>query len=97
VKNKKQETWEDYNLLLKTPMEKFMLVYMLVMFLVGFGFGTNLVNKPILIAGMPILWLWWLFWLGVYIIGTYILNFKMMGMDTHFSEAEELGVKKKAV
>ena len=79
------ETWEDYNLLLKTPMEKFMFIYMLVVLLFGNGVGTVLVNQPTLVFGMPILWIWYLAWWIIYVIGTYILNYKMLGIDKNLT------------
>lgn len=72
---------KDYNLIFLTVKEKWHAITMLVILLMGWGPGTHIANKAELIAGVPMLWLWWVCWFVVWCLGMYRLIFKSGGKE----------------
>jgi hypothetical protein len=60
----------------KSLFRKLLLLYA-VTFLLSNGPGLLLVNKPVLVAGMPILYVWALFW-GVVQIGIILYAYRRL-------------------
>lgn len=80
-KSEEDRERDSLSLIFLTVKEKWFAVLVNVVLLIGWGPGTIIANRPILVGGIPMLWLWWVCWFVAWCIGMYLLIFKSGGRE----------------
>lgn len=75
--NKKER--KNFSLIFLTKKEKVHTLLVFIVLLMGWGPGTIIANKHQLVAGIPMLWFWWLCWFVAWCVAEYFLMFKSGG------------------
>lgn len=70
---------KNYSLIFLTKKEKIHTLFVFIVLLMGWGPGAVIANKHQLMAGIPMLWLWWLCWFVLWCVAKYFLMFKSGG------------------
>ena len=80
--NKKYSPAEEKSIRKKLSMvflskkERRSIIVLLIILLLGWGPGELIASKAILVAGVPLLWLWWICWWVLWVFAMYRLIFK---------------------
>ncbi|MGI6002459.1 MAG: hypothetical protein ACOX74_02390 [Lachnospiraceae bacterium] len=74
--NSDKEVRKKLSIVFLSKNEKKSLLALLIILLIGWGPGELIASKPVLIMGVPALWLWWICWWVVWVIAMYFLIYK---------------------
>ncbi len=65
---------DEFNIIFTSKTQKKQLLVNLIIWLMGFGPGMVIANKPVLVGKtIPVLWLWWICWFVAWCFATYVL------------------------
>ncbi|MBR0173243.1 MAG: hypothetical protein IJQ21_10700 [Lachnospiraceae bacterium] len=87
VDTKMQEKWnvtaeeermirQKLSMLFISKKERNSLIALAIILVIGWGPGELIADQAVLVAGVPMLWLWWICWWVVWVIAMYTLIFK---------------------